>query len=500
MKSVTRRTIGPILAVLTLLLLGGSSAWATPFSSFSNLSISPSSPFNSIKAVCSPATNITFSVDVTPTFDPINTCVNTATSGPAVKVRAAGGGTLTGVTANGVPLSNTSGSTWSGTISVGSEGLNTITVIATATDSVTTTSCSPGGNNATGTSTDTSAKYVTDQQAPTLEIQAYAPGPVDPSPIPQIHAGEAITVHTQLTDGSSGTAVSITLSTSAGPGTIDPFTDDTDTFGGPSGPNDNGKAPTKNNSIALQTLCSTTPGIYTMRVDADTKDLCGNFFPTITKDPAKTHDGDSGNDPSGTFEVLSPVSLSTITHVISEFPGGDYGIDQCFTSVAGKKKLANNPGSVHIAAVVTSTVPGDCSDLTIANPKIVLTLPLGFGYLLTGGSPAAHVFIGEGTGFDLHNPVGFTEVTASAGITVSGNTITVDLSSVDVGPGPGVIPTGLTIYARAHAVYSGPGAPSADTSFGFTTMASANVGALTASHTETIVGNPSAGCVDGTLP
>ena len=139
-------------------------------------------------------------------------------------------------------------------------------------------------------------------------------------------------------------------------------------------------------------------------VDADTQDLCGNAFPEITKDPAETHDGLSGNDPSGTFEVLSPVELGDITAVLSQPSSGDYGFDQCFTSAVAKKKLTNNPGSVHIAAVVTSTVPSSCENLTIANPIITLTLPAGFSFLRTGVSPAAHVFIGATTGFDYRDP------------------------------------------------------------------------------------------------
>jgi hypothetical protein len=491
-KAFTRTTLSPIVAFLALLMICAGSAWASPSVSIGAIAVSPSNGFNGIVAVCGSTATISVSVNVTATYDSSGTCLNL---GGGTKRTATGSGVLT-VTANGSAPSSVSGDTYTFDLAAGPEGLNTVTVNATATDGNTETSCTGSAQGPTRTGK-ASADYVTDQSAPTLTILSYAPGPVDPSPIPQVTAGEAITVHTQLDDGSSGTPFTVTL-TASGPGTL-AFTD-SDTFGGPSGAKDNGKAPTKNNLIALQTSCSTAPGIYTMKVDADTQDLCGNAFATITKDPASTHDGLSGNDTSGTFEVLPPVSLSTITHVISEFPTGDYGTDQCFTSIAARKKLTNNPGSLHIAAIVTSTVPGDCSDLTISNPQIVLTLPAGFSYLLTGNSPAAHVFIGSGAGFDLHYPAGFTEVTDSAGIVVNGNTITIDLSKVDVGQGPGVIPTGLTIYARAHAIYSGPGAPASNATFSFSTAASANNGTLTASNSEDIVGNPSGGCVDGILP
>ena len=476
--------------------------------SLSGATISPTSAFNGINAVCDSTASLNISVTVTPTYDPAGACLNL---GGGTKRQATGTGTLSVTATDGtspVTLSGPdAGGTFTGSIPVLTTegGPYTITINAAATDGNTSTSC-VGASSSPSASNSASAKYVTDQQAPTLTIQAYSPGPVAPSPIPQITAGSSITIGTKIDGGSSGTPYSLTLS-AYGPSDLGPSTSD-DKFHGPSGPNDNGiGSPSSSHDLALQTECDTTPGIYTARVDLGSQDLCGNAFPTITADPAKTHDGDSGNDTTGQFEVLSPLSLADVTHVVSQLSSGDYGVDQCFTSqFAGPKKsqkVVTDPGSVHLAAIVNATIPATCEASTISNPRIVLTLDPAFSFLLTGKSPETHVFIGvTGPGFDLHTPVPpLTEVTGAAIITFGdAQHVTVDLSNVDVGFGPGVISTDQTIYVRAHASYSNSAPSPADTVYTFSTSTSANGGSLTASSSETIIGNPSnQSCVDGTL-
>lgn len=80
----------------------------------------------------------------------------------------------------------------------------------------------------------------------------------------------------------------------------------------------------------------------------------------------------------------------------------------------------------------------------------------GFSFDTTGASPAAHVFVGPAAGgFDYHYPGALAEVTALIPKpVVSGNTVTVNLSALNIGLGAGLIPASDTIYVRAHAKLS----------------------------------------------
>ncbi len=483
---------------------------ASPSVSVSSVNLSTTSPFNGISAVCGSTSDITISANVSATFDSRNTCLNL---GGSTKKYASGFGTLA-VTASedgGSPVTlSCSSGVCTGTLAVLSEGgPHTVTVFAQATDTESALDCRTTSTTSPTSSSSGSSKYVTDEQPPTLDIQSYSPGPVPPATIPTITAGEAITVDTQLTGGSSGTSFSLGLS-AYGPATLTgaPISD---TFGGPSSPNDDGQAPSKRNAVALQTSCDTPPGIYTMKLEADTKDLCGNDFSPIIKDPAKTDDGASGNDITGTFELLPAITLSDETLVLSEFPTGDYGIDQCFTSAEPKKKVVSNPGTVHVASILNVTVPEGCEATTVSGLSIKLTVPAGFSFYHTGPSPYAHVFIGEATEFNLHTGLPLTEYTSSA-VTSSpvsdgsgGYYLTVDLSNIDVGSGAGVIPSSDTVFVRAHAIWASTSPAPGDGSFVFSDSATANSGDLTASSTATIISNPTcegasnAVCVDGTF-
>jgi hypothetical protein len=385
MKTITGRILGPILAVW-MLLIAGAPAWAAPSISLNNLSISQSSPFNSIRAVCSPETDITVSVDIVPTYDAAGTCLNL---GGGTKRTATGGGALSALTAsdgtNSCTLILASGDTYTCSLPVSPEGgPYTVTVNATATDGNTATSCTGASQSPTKTS-NTSTKYVTDKEAPTARVASYSPNP-GPNPIPQITAGSSIALNVKLKDGSSGTPYSFDLEAYNATDTIGPATLSGFSFGGPNGPNDDGKDPNENSrDLALQTACTTPPGIYTMKLETNTEDLCGNPFATIVMDPAGTSGPGGNNNPSGTFEVLSPVELSTVTHIIGPLPpNGDYGFEQCFTTKGNPKKIIVNPGSAHIAAVVNATVPDTCETAVITNPTVKLTLPTDFSFYLTG--------------------------------------------------------------------------------------------------------------------
>jgi hypothetical protein len=65
--------------------------------------------------------------------------------------------------------------------------------------------------------------------------------------------------------------------------------------------------------------------------------------------------------------------------------------------------------------------------------------------------------------------------------TVSGQTVTVDLGSLNLGlpdAAAGVIPSGYTIYVRAHAVFSGGLVPDNGTQYVFTTSTTANLSGI----------------------
>jgi len=237
-----------------------------------------------------------------------------------------------------------------------------------------------------------------------------------------------------------------------------------------------------------------------MTAEAQTEDLGGNDFDTIYSQYVDLP-GNSDGEAIDTFEVTPGVNLGDQTLVVSELPpSGDYASMTCFTNRMSGRKVSTFPGSLHITATVNTT--GPCKDFaTISNPVISLTLPAGFSFADKGKSPTAHVFVGPaGGGFDFHYPVTFTEVTSLVKQTVSGQTDTVDLSNLDLGLGKGVIPSGDTIYVRAHAVYTKSTVSPDGTPFVFTTSTTAGLagGTSTGSESQTVVA--SSLCVDGNLP
>ena len=130
----------------------------------------------------------------------------------------------------------------------------------------------------------------------------------------------------------------------------------------------------------------------------------------------------------------------------------------------------NNPGSMHTAQ--TLSFAGKCANEDTANlGTATLTIPASFVFDVTGRSPAVHVFVGQNvTGFDLHYPQGFTEVSIpKPTVTPNGDgsyTAAVDLSSL------GTIPTTDVIYMRAHTKWGSTTAPAAGT-YTFTDTAAA---------------------------
>ncbi|MGE5446335.1 MAG: hypothetical protein ACM3SR_17350 [Ignavibacteriales bacterium] len=382
---------------------------------------------------------------------------------------------------NGPPafdVSTTSGTGNFGTLPDGPEGKTTVNVSAQALEVETSTptinyysgsgstrctgliSQSPqSSTNQTITSSSKSASgsYLVDKIGPTATIFN------NPSTIQQ--TGSEI-VHVKIEDASTDTPWTLTV-TATGPSSNTITVTDSGTFG--SSP-DGIKNETNPGPYTLPTACDSPTGNYTLAATIDTQDLCGDAYPTInlTGDP---------------FTVTPGVELTAQTGVLSQLTTGDYGIDQCFVDSVkqtGKKLIVNNtPGSVHIDTIITTA--GPCAGIgTIAGVTLTLTIPplandlSGFAYDTTGASPNAHIFVGDGSaGFDLHNGTPLSEVTVPQ--TTSSQTITIDLSNLNIGSGPGVIPASYTIFVRAHARFNAfavTDQPGPDTPFKFSSSAS----------------------------
>lgn len=328
-----------------------------------------------------------------------------------------------------------------------------------------------------------SADYIRDQTPPTAEILFNNP--------PSIQQKQNELVSVKINNGSAGTPWTVIV-TATGP---DPATTTTltATDTGSIGPANPAGSGINNNTVtgpvALPTACDTPVGLYQLNATVQTQDLCGGSYTDIVL----------GGDP---FTVTPGITLATQTVVLSQLTTGDYGINQCFVDSVkqqARKLIVNNtPGSVHIGTIVTTA--GPCAGLgTISGVQFALTLPplasheSGFVYADTGASPKAHVFIGDGSGgFDLHNGTPLTEYAVPLDVGSTPQTVTIDLTSVDVGFGPGVIPAADTIFARAHAVFKAfakEDQPAADTAFQFSSSAS-TAEALSDSSDYYISGNP----------
>jgi hypothetical protein len=187
-------------------------------------------------------------------------------------------------------------------------------------------------------------------------------------------------------------------------------------------------------------------------------------------------------------------------------PGGAVGYAEveCFTSQAagkGKNKLVAYPGTLHAGlALGTGDGDGDC-DETLSNLTLGFTIPAAFEYLLTGRSPAAHLFYGDASlGFVYHSGAPLLEITdllPPDAIVVDGGDLSIDLSGLDLGCGAGVVTGGRTFYARAHVRRPTSGTPYADTEHELTAWV--DVDGTLVEDTYSVWENPAGGCVNGQL-
>jgi hypothetical protein len=253
-------------------------------------------------------------------------------------------------------------------------------------------------------------------------------------------------VSVDIVGGSAGTAFSIdlTLTSDSDP----PFTI-TGSDSGNFAPSTNGIAPTKNaGPIGIKIPCDAPLGTYSAQVTVHTVDLAGNAWTDITP-------------PNLSFTIEPAIALESETLVVAETTGGDYDNVTTFTAVQAKKSINTNPGSFHIAEIIT--FGGAClGEETVGGIGAILQIPTGFSYLTTGASPIVHVFEGTGTVLDLHTPTDFVEVTSLVSQTSpNAGSITLDLSAL------GEVPADTTIYIRAHIKFSATSVPAPNTSYTF---------------------------------
>jgi hypothetical protein len=401
-----------------------------------------------------------------------------------------GSGTMTGTLTT--PISGTDGNTVVTVTANVAEDVTTTTTVTTnyrdgggCGGSILNSSSSlPSTNTVTKTGSGSgTGRYVLDINPPTLTLH-----PVTSQPV--VLQGEDKNIHNELIGGSANTAYTLT-DTATGPNGAIFTANGSGTFG----PGTNGIAPKENDLVGIHIACDAPLGTYTATAVANTVDLGGNAF-----DPISSADvfGSPGGSASDTFQVDPGQFLEDQTQVVSEF-SGDYAPMSCFTSGVSGRKVTTFPGSLHITATVNTT--GPCAGFgTISGTKITLTLPPDFKFDTTGASPAAHVFTGPAaSGFDFHYPSTLPEVTNLIPKPVpSGQTVTVDLSTLNLGNGPGVIPSSNTIYVRAHAVFSGSSVPADGTTYLFTTSTTSILpgpGSVTVSSTGMLTAL--AVCVDG---
>lgn len=288
-----------------------------------------------------------------------------------------------------------------------------------------------------------------------------------------------------------------------------------------------GVAGNKVEAAAVLVSCSVpvgTPYVSKAQLTATT-DLCGNAYAPPPID--STAQGKSGA--SGLFAVTENPDCAALTNQavvtaplppanLLDDPGSSassYALAQCFTSKnAGstrKPKIVSYPGTVHLGTVLNSTGDGSCTE-TVAVDDVMFALDADFDFLKTGNSPQAHVFVGtaddstgwpidEGPGFWYHTGYPLVEVDPSLiDIHVSGNLqeLTIALGDTELGCGPGLLPKGKTLYARAHAKFVGTPTPNEVHTF--------QTSAAGVDSSVQIIENPLDGitsqpvCVDGQLP
>jgi hypothetical protein len=405
-----------------------------------------------------------------------------------------------------------SGTAYSGTLTtptVGTDGFTTVTVTANVSESVTTCTTTDtsywtaanGGGTQVGTTTTVgptcgagvpktgtgsgTATYVLDINAPILTLQ---PDIAQPS----VMQGGDKNVHNVLIGGSAGTSYTLTDTVTSSDNTYSNTANGTGTFG----PGSDGIAPNEHSLVAVHIACDAPVGDYNATAVANTVDLGLIPFDQIS---SIDYAGPPAGGATDTFTVTPGVALEDQTAVVAELPpSGDYAPMSCFTAATSGRKVTTFPGSLHITAVVNTT--GPCAGFaTISGAVVTLTLPSGFSFDTTGNSPAAHVFIvNAANGFDYHYPGPEIALPKSAITGASTQVLTVNLSSVNLGQGVGVIPSSDTIYVRAHAVFSGGSVPADGTPYVFTTGTSATltgVGPSTAQSSQTVT--KSSACVNG---
>jgi hypothetical protein len=331
-----------------------------------------------------------------------------------------------------------------------------------------------GAGSGTGT-------YVLNINPPTLSLQ---PATAQP----HVMQGNHYVVHNVLAGGAERTPYTV-ADTAIGPAGYSAFAAGAGAFG-PATPAGTGIAAKEHDTVGVHIACNAPLGDYLATSAANAVDLLSFPFGPVTS---------TNTSP---FVVDAGLFLEDQTVVVSELPpDGDYAPMTCFSAKQAGRNVNTSPGTLHLTAVVNTA--GPCAGFSeIRNTVVSLTLPPEFSLLDTGASPSAHVFVGPAvSGFDWHNPQTLTEVTAripKAAIAVSGQTVTVDLSQLDLGGGPGVIPSSDTIYVRVHAAYSSGALPIEGTAYMFSTSTTATLPGIGTATNASFTGvTAAAACITG---
>jgi hypothetical protein len=321
-----------------------------------------------------------------------------------------------------------------------SKGVTTCTTVSDTTVDSSNTVTKTGSGSNTGS-------YILDINPPTLVLDP------DSGQQPTVQQGGDKNMHNHMEQGSAGSSYTLTDTVTA-PDTVTTFSaNGLGTFG------PNGRAV---DLVAVHLACDAPVGSYAMSATAATNDLGGNAFSPISYTSPET------------FNVVPGAALQNQTYIVSDTPDG-YNTMGCFNATTSGKKISTNPGSFHLAALVNTT--GRCAGIdSLSATVITLNLPLGFAFDVTGGSPAAHVFIVDAAnGFDYHYPGPEISLPKTAITGANSSTLTVNLNGVSINGGlPGVIPGNVTIYVRAHITFNGA-ATNGGTNYLFTTNVNANL-------------------------
>ncbi len=295
--------------------------------------------------------------------------------------------------------SSNSASYTSGTFPVGTDGQDSVSISAAASEVVTTekdtidntwaadgitlinsvtTPGTPSSVTNTSLAASGSATYLADMNPPSVELKNFGGS--------RTQGGEVL-VHLQTHDASPNQAYTYTVTLTS---EADPTYVLTVKFSGTFRSLEGTKEPNVTNDLpAILIPCDAPLGTYDMDAELSTTDICGG--------PYDVH-------LASTVDIGPGTSLTDSSFVISDYGVAGYGFETCFTATASGTKINTYPGSNHIATLVTTE--GPCAGfVTVSGVTITQTIPFGFApFAPKKPLVGTHVFAFDPPGADLHYP------------------------------------------------------------------------------------------------